>query len=409
MFAYSKDGIAVASMLDNRRKTKSGNYPVKIRVTYKRDRKYYSTGKELSVEDWERLPVTKNQVLKEVRESIENSFSLVRSNVEILAERGAFSFDALTMRLGKATGGSVNNAFQAKIELLNKEARTGSALYYRDVMKSVESFAGKNIAFDTISIDWLRRYEKYLLKKECRRSTIGMYMRGIRAILNEAKKVGIIKETQYPFGKEKYEIQTGEGRKKALSTQQIGQIIHYNDGNPTTERYRDLWFFMYLCNGINVADLVKLKYSNIQDDEICFVRQKTERTTKNIKEIRATITPEMAAIIKKWGNEPFADNLIFPYLVGIDDPEKRKMLTKDLTRRINKRMKKIGAALGIGDVTTYTARHSFATVLKRSGANIAYISESLGHNSLNTTEAYLASFEKEERQKNASLLTRFDD
>jgi hypothetical protein len=77
------------------------------------------------------------------------------------------------------------------------------------------------------------------------------------------------------------------------------------------------------------------------------------------------------------------------------------------TRAINKRMKEVGEQLGIGNISTYTARHSFATVLKRAGANIAYISESLGHQDLKTTENYLASFEREERQKNAELLTKF--
>lgn len=101
-------------------------------------------------------------------------------------------------------------------------------------------------------------------------------------------------------------------------------------------------------------------------------------------------------------------NYIFPYIDGKEDAEKRKRITKDLTKRINKRMKLIGAELEIGDITTYAARHSFATVLKRSGANIAFISESLGHNDLKTTESYLASFEKEERQKNAGLLTKFE-
>jgi len=58
-------------------------------------------------------------------------------------------------------------------------------------------------------------------------------------------------------------------------------------------------------------------------------------------------------------------------------------------------------------LSTYSARHSFATVLKRSGANIAYISESLGHADQKTTENYLASFEKDERIKNAALLTKY--
>jgi len=87
----------------------------------------------------------------------------------------------------------------------------------------------------------------------------------------------------------------------------------------------------------------------------------------------------------------------------------QKKRVQDVTRRINKHLKIISDKLGISGVSTYTARHSYATVLKRSGANIAYISESLGHSNLKTTENYLASFEKEERIKNAAFLTNFGD
>ena len=59
MFYYAKDGVTVSSMLDDRRANKSGMFPVKIRVTYQRIRKYYTTGKYLPNEDWERLPDTK--------------------------------------------------------------------------------------------------------------------------------------------------------------------------------------------------------------------------------------------------------------------------------------------------------------------------------------------------------------
>lgn len=408
MFKYSKDGITVLTVLDTRRAKASGLYPVKVQVIYQRNQKYYGTGKELTPQDWERLPNGKNKELKEIRESVENSFSLVRMNVEALAERGGFSFDALNVRLGRATGDTVNTAFRAKIAALKKEERIGTMSYYDNILKNTEAFAGANIKFEDISIDWLKRYEKFLLKTK-NHTTVGMHMRAVRAIINEARKAGIIKETQYPFGKGMYEIQTGESRKKALTLEQIGHVVHFTDGNEATERYRDLWFFMYLCNGINVADLVKLKYRNIKDGEICFIRQKTERTTSTLKEIRATVTPEMDAIIQRWGNPPKPDNIIFPYITDSMDAEQRKKQTKDLTKRINTRMKKIGETLEIGDITTYTARHSYATVLKRSGANIAFISESLGHSDMKTTESYLASFEKEEREKNAIMLTNFDN
>lgn len=224
-------------------------------------------------------------------------------------------------------------------------------------------------------------------------------MRHLRAILNEAKRLGSIKDAQYPFGRGRYEIQAGEGRKLALTLEQIGQIANYEDGTEATAKYRDYWLFLYLCNGINVADFVKLRYRDIVNGEICFVRQKTERTTKTRKEIRVVVTARMQAIINRWGNPFRSDNFIFPILDGQEDAMRRKMKTLYITRAINKRMKEVGEQLGIGNISTYTARHSFATVLKRAGTNIAYISESLGHQDLRTTENYLASFEREERIK----------
>ncbi|MBV3842088.1 tyrosine-type recombinase/integrase, partial [Bacteroides xylanisolvens] len=76
--------------------------------------------------------------------------------------------------------------------------------------------------------------------------------------------------------------------------------------------------------------------------------------------------------------------------------------------KCNRRLKKIAQDIGIFQLTTYTARHSFATVLKRGGAKTSYISESLGHSNLSVTEHYLAYFEKEERIRNAQLLTNFN-
>lgn len=404
MFKYTKDNITVLTVLDKRRAKSNGLYPVKVQVVYRRVQKYYPTGKELTVDEWSRLPEAKNKTLKEVRESVENSFSLVKYNVEALVERGGFSFDALNLRLGKASGDTLNNAFKAKIERLLKNEQIGSMQIYHNTLNLIEEFAGKNVAFDEVTIQWLKKCEQHW-SKDKNQTTIGIHFRNIRAIMNEARKSGVIKETQYPFGKDKYEIQTVEGRKKALTTTQIAKIIKYEDGLEASERYRDLWLFSFLCNGINIADMIKLKYSNIVDDEIYFIRQKTERTTKMKREIRATITPQLQAIIDKWGTpRKHPNDYIFPYLKGDEDALKRNTITKDLTKRINKRIKRIGKFLELGDISTYTARHSYATVLKRSGANIAYISESLGHNDLKTTENYLASFEKEERQKNANLL-----
>ena len=95
--------------------------------------------------------------------------------------------------------------------------------------------------------------------------------------MNQARKDGIIKDPQYPFGVGKYTIPNSTSRKMALSIKQIKDFISYKDGSEATEKYRDLWFFPYLCNEINFADMLRLKYSNIVNGEIYFIRSKTAR------------------------------------------------------------------------------------------------------------------------------------
>ena len=166
---------------------------------------------------------------------------------------------------------------------------------------------------------------------------------------------------------------------------------------------KDFWIFIYFTNGLNVKDLCLLKYENIKDGTIEFIRAKTKRQKKE-KRIQAALQPETIAIIKKWGNAK-KDGFVFPILDGRETPTRERQLIQQLTHVINDNMKAIAADLEITNpVGTYVARHSFATVLKRSGASMEMISEMLGHSSLNTTKSYLASFETEAKIKAASAL-----
>lgn len=404
---YSKDGITISPILDTRRQKKTGEYPVKIRVTYHRVQSYYTTGKNLSKEDWYRLYSTRQQTLLSIRKDIENSFELVRRAVEDLAFRGEFSIACLNDRLRSTSSTSLQRSFENKIETLKGRGQIGTMMVYENALKAILRFSPYQVKFEEVTISWLNRFVDFLHQENKSQTTIAITLRQIRTIINAAKNEGIIKESQYPFGRGRFEIKEGAGRKMALTLEQIGQIARYDDGINATAKYRDYWLFLYLCNGINVADFVKLKFKDIVNGEICFVRQKTERTSKTRKEIRVVITELMQTIIDQWGNIPSPEHFIFPVLDGREDALMLKYKTKYLIRAINKRMTEIGKQLGIGNISTYTARHSFATVLKRAGANIAYISESLGHSDLKTTENYLASFEREVRQKNAELLTQF--
>jgi len=425
MITYQKAGITAATVLDTRRKLTNNLYRVRVRVTFNRKTREYSTGKAFSLDEWNALsdnkwkPLSANEWkifssnsvtdLKETLSDIHSTFDIIKNHIKNLTENESFSFEALNNALMRNNDNQTVNAFfKEKINDLKENEREGSRLYYDNILKGIERYKGTNILFESVTPEWLKRYERFLIAEKKTYTTVGMHMRAIRAILNIAKQKSIIKEVNYPFGRNRYEIPTGESRKMALTIDQVGKLVNFNDGNPATEKYRDLWFFSYLCNGINFADLCRLKYSDISNGEIRWLREKTKNTSKQKKYIQAYLTTEMANIIKKWGNIPMPENYIFPFLIPGLDPIRQKQITSDIIGRVNHKMKYIGEQTGIGRISTYTARHSYATVLKRAGSNIAFISESLGHSDLKTTQDYLASFETVERVKNAAFLTNFN-
>lgn len=404
---YNKDGVVVSVVLDRRTPNKEGKYPVKVKVYHLRKPKYFPTGICMTDEEWDRLERSKSNESIKIRRSINESFDRIKMNVDALIEKGDFSFQALSLRLGRAIGDTFNNVVRAKIDELIADDRIGSADSYRDSLKAVEAFAGDKIQFSDITVEWLTRCEKFWAKQSLSITTRGMYFRNVRTMMNVAKKMGLIKDSQYPFGKGKFEIKTEDGEKKALNVDQLKAIYHYRSPNETVNKYKDIWIFMYLCNGINSIDMIQLRYSDIVDGEIRFVRQKTARTSTKRKTIHIEITPEIQEIIDKWGNPNEGDNYIFPFLKGGETQQEIKTKDHDVYTRINKRMREVCKALGLNRITTYTARHTFATILNRKGVPVSYISQQLGHTSIRTTQAYLGSFEREARVESAKILASF--
>lgn len=118
---------------------------IKVRITYRRKQVYYLIGISLLLHEWKNLPISKSPKLIEIRESIKAVFDNIRMHVKKLAEDDRFSFDALYLLLGKATGGAVNTAFKNKIDILNKNGQVGSVIYYKCALASFTKFKGLEI------------------------------------------------------------------------------------------------------------------------------------------------------------------------------------------------------------------------------------------------------------------------
>ena len=154
---------------------------------------------------------------------------------------------------------------------------------------------------------------------------------------------------------------------------------------------KDLFLFSYLSCGINLTDILHIRYADIVDGRLVFNRQKTGKL------LSFQLQPAALDILDKY-RQPNAhpQDYVFPVLrrsVHITAQQQYGRVQRT-NKRINRYLKLIGEHLHLPiTLTTYVARHSFATVLKRSGVSTSIISESLGHSSEKITQIYLDSFE----------------
>ena len=245
-----------------------------------------------------------------------------------------------------------------------------------------------------------------MIKNKKSISTVGIYLRSLRAIFNQQN----IDTSLYPFGtgKNKYTIPASKNIKKALTVEEIARIYNYEAASMSAmDKAKDYWIFLYLSNGINIKDFCLLKWKDIKGNMLTYKRAKSQRSKRESKLISVALKDETTAIIKKWGQPSInKEAYIFPHLQPEFTAEKQRAVYQQLTKTINKYTKLIAKEVGIEkNVTSYYSRHSFATVLKRSGAKTEMISELLGHSSVNTTESYLDSFENEQIQEQTQALT----
>lgn len=399
--------VAEASIyIDELRPKINGKCSIKVKVTYNRKRRYYSTGIELSIEDFNKVFNAKRK--NDEQKEIEKKLIYFKNKATTIIEKlNVFTFDSFEEHFldQRNTLNSVSFAFDKYIEQLKLENRLGTAVSYECARNSLSAFR-KNLTFAEITPKLLKKYENWMLENNKSVSTIGIYLRSLRAIYNLQN----IDKSLYPFGdnKNKYSIPTSKNIKKALTVEEIAKIYNYEAPKGTIkEMAKDYWLFLYLCNGMNVKDFCLLKWEDKENNMLHYKRSKTERSKKESKLISVALKPEALEIIKKWGQISVLRNAyIFPHLKVGMNTERQRAIYQQLTKIINKYIKQICYELGIKkNVTTYFARHSFATVLKRSGVNIGMISELLGHSSVEVTESYLDSFEKEQIHKETDVLT----
>jgi integrase/recombinase XerD len=415
------DTPKLSIFLDKRRSKKDGKFPVKLRITFKRETKYYPTEFDMTEADFirhrdaESLRANKSIGTKEyaqlskINTVLNNQLADAQKVIENLR---VFNFDTYEQKKDEKIVESDNVfvAFQQKIDILTEEGRIGTAITYRNALKSIQTFHKmKVLSLNSVSVKFLKNYEQWMLEAGNSVTTIGFYLRNLRAIINELIDSDKTKLEEYPFGPKKYVIPTKKNSKKALSNQDLKKILTYKPEPNTPEaKYLDYWLFMYLGNGMNPIDMAHLKYENLSKDRIVFRREKTKRTNRESNEIIVFLHEQNLEIIRKWGNPNKKENFIFPILRDKLTPTEIKATVSQFSKQINKYIGRIGEKLEIDKhITTYVARHSFVTKFLAEGGSLLDAKEMTGHTSITTTEGYVGSIEDDRIKNITNRLSQF--
>ena len=397
---------SVEAICFNYRPKKDNTYPIMLRLTKSGKRKYVSLGVSVKEENWDfkkNVPKRSCPEKELILSIIEKRIAEYRERInEYRVENKDYTLETLVQRtenpVRSMTVGSYLDLF---ITQLKDENRLGYAESFRGLKSSLLLYCKSlDIKFSAIDHQWLKGYELHLKKGGKAKNTIGIRFRSLRALYNKAIADEVVKKDYYPFDNFKVSQFHEQTKKRAITREDIKRIIDLdlrtitNYRSPYLELGRDLFIFSYLSCGINLADMARIRYSDIFNGRLEYHRKKTNKLiTCKLQE------PALKIIDKYRKKKASPEDYIFPILdrkVHKTETQIRDKVRK-ANKATNKALHKIESKLGLPiDLTTYVARHSFATVLKRSGVSTSIISESLGHSSEKVTQYYLDSFENEQ-------------
>lgn len=280
---------------------------------------------------------------------------------------------------GNTMFGFVNSVISRQRQL----GLIGTATNYKATFNSFSRWRkGHDLQLEELTPSLIEEYEAWLKSNDLCPNTTSFYMRNLRAIYQRAVEEGLVADKR-PFTK----VYSGvdKTRKRAITAQDLRRIKQLDlSQQPSLEFARDLFLFQFYCMGISFVDVAYLRKTAIKGDTLSYRRQKTRQS------ITVPLSQPILNLISRYNNPDT------PYLLPIittPGTDERKQYQTAL-HRINSQLKRIAKLSGIeANISTYTSRHSWASIAQEQGVPIHTISDALGHDSVTTTEIYLSSID----------------
>jgi integrase len=292
------------------------------------------------------------------------------------------------------------------IEELVRVERNGTAHVYLSTLNRIRGFMEReDMTFYQLTSEWLMRFEKKLLADQLTWNTISTYMRTLRSVYNQAVECNVAPYIPRLFSK----VYTGvESKiKRAIKPETMRKLMMENSTLDSRQAFsRDIFVLLFLFRGMSFVDLAYLRRCDLQGDVITYHRHKTGRR------LTVAVEKEAMEIIRRNENADPESPFLFP-IIKQPGMKEYKQYT-NMLRSLNYRLLQVARALKLKErISTYTARHTWATTAIRQNFNPSLICDAMGHSSVKVTETYFKSFRDEDinrmNRKIVSFIRSSDD
>ena len=408
-FTSSNGSVFGSLILDIR---KAGDYsqplPVAVRIAYEGKKAFLRLGEKYTMDEWiqlcdyektgRRIQLTERNELKALMEKIKDLTNQ-------LINEGNFSIKRLQDRYqGKKD--DTTSIYQIWDEYLQEKVdsgKAGTARVGKDVKNRFVKDNGEHVEFSDIDSSFIQKWTAAMKDDELSVTYIGIVLRTFRTIVNIAINRNLINGNTKDMFKDSGYNKKASRKHEFLDVATMKLLYNFWENDEAKDEngkellppkakyalFRDLglFLFMYLGDGQNLADTLRLEYDGwyfaTHGKQLRFLRHKTRERNEDASEVIFPITPEIKKILDKYANEPRQGQRVFPIMSKDITPDKEIWVIQRYNKYIRKHMEIIAKLLGLEQLPTPTwARHSFATNLNNSGrVPYKYISDSMGHSS----------------------------
>ena len=375
---------------------KEGLFPLVIRITKNRKSTYVYAGHYIEEKYWD-------EANRKIKKSHPNSVRLNNLLAKKLAEASDTIIDLQTNHkevsskqikrqivkpFGEESFNSVSKQYLLDLEVNNKLTRLSSD---KPRVNHVINFSGSNnLSFKDVNEEFLKEFITYLkVKRKNSPRSITNNLIVIRTLYNIAIRQGVVDAKLYPFGKGKIRIKFPETEKVGLSISEVQKIEQLQDLTPQELHAKNVWLFSFYLAGMRVADVLKIKWSDIFDERLHY------RMNKNDKLLSLKLPLKVVSIIKQYQKDKqHQDDFIFPELKKANLKSDKEILakTKTANKKFNKYLEQIAIKAEIQKkLTMHISRHTFGNI---SGDKIPIqmLQKLYRHSSITTTINYQSNF-----------------